>query len=163
MRARANLEQQKEDSLEHPAIRPAVYYNYALKGVETPVVFGADLGLTGKRLETLVEFLIEQMPASHSTCAQCVLQFGVQAGDLFLQVKWKEAFEMEKESKGFATLMRKQVWAPADLAMLLTVRRIFCYKKSLTRLSMSFCNTPRCSLSVQAKPTASGNVRRHEN
>ena len=46
----------------------------------------------------------------------------MQADDLFLQVKWKEAFNMEKESKGFATLMRKQVWAPADLAMLLTVR-----------------------------------------
>lgn len=104
--ARANLEQRKDESLEHQAIRPAVYHNYALKGVESPVIFGADLGVIGKRLETLVEFLLEQMP-SH---------------EHFLQIKWKEAFEMEKESKGFATLMRKQVWSPSDLAMLLTVR-----------------------------------------
>lgn len=102
--ARANLEQRKDESLEHQAIRPAVYHNYALKGVESPVIFGADLGVIGKRLETLVEFLLEQMP-SH---------------EHFLQIKWKEAFEMEKESKGFATLMRKQVWSPSDLAMLLT-------------------------------------------
>ena len=123
-----SLETEREQSLNHPAvIRPAVYRNYCLNGLESPVLYGVDRLLLGPRLENLVEKLVEQMPAEA----------------LFLTVRWRPAFDIEQAGGEISNIMGVQIWPPARLATLLVVRKKLTHYLTESGSSMNYFNTLR--------------------